>query len=157
MHRRRLLAALLLAAGALVVVPEAALAHGLVGREDLPIPKWLFVYGAVAVLVVSFVGLAILWPRPRLEQPSQRRIASLPRLLDPLCGAIGVALFVLVVLAGLTGSQTSTNNIAPTFIYVVFWVGLAVASLLFGDVFKAFNPWRSIARAVAAIASKAGS
>jgi len=157
MHRRRLLAALLLAAGALVVVPEAALAHGLVGREDLPIPKWLFLYGAVAVLVVSFVGLAILWPRPRLEQPSQRRIASLPRLLDPLCGAIGVALFVLVVLAGLTGSQTSTNNIAPTFVYVVFWVGLAVASLLFGDVFKAFNPWRSIARAVAAIASKAGS
>ena len=27
------------------------------------------------------------------------------RLLDPLCGAIGVALFVLVVYAGLAGSQ----------------------------------------------------
>ena len=73
----------------------------------------------------------------------------MPRLLDPLCGAIGVALFALVVYAGFAGTQTAATNIAPTFVFVVFWVGLAILSLLFGDVFKAFNPWRAIARAVA--------
>lgn len=156
MHRRRRLA-LLTVAGTivLVAVPEAALAHGLVGREDLPIPKWLFGWAAAVVLVASFVGLAVLWPRPRLEQPVQRRVAGLPRLLDPLAGAIGVALFVLVVYAGFAGDQTTTNNLAPTFIFVLFWVGLAVVTPIFGDVFKALNPWRAFARAVAWVAGRA--
>jgi hypothetical protein len=156
MSRRRLLAALAVAVGALATAPQAALAHGLVGRQDLPIPKWLFGWAATVVLVASFVGLAVLWPRPRLESPSERRTLALPRLLDPLCGAIGVAIFVLLVYAGFAGSQTATNNITPTFVFVIFWVGLAVASVLFGDVFKAFNPWRAIARAAAAIASLGG-
>jgi hypothetical protein len=33
-----------------------------------------------------------------------------------------------------------------TFIYVIFWVGLPVASVLFGDVFAALSPWRAVAR-----------
>ena len=41
-------------------------AHGIVGREDLPIPRWLFGWAATAVLVISFVALAVLWPQPRL-------------------------------------------------------------------------------------------
>src|SRR3982751_6714827 len=99
MNRRRLLAALVMAAGTLAALPQAALAHGLVGREDLPIPKWLFGWGATVVLVVSFVGLAVLWPKPRLEQPAERRLAPVARLLDPICGAIGVAIFGVVVYA----------------------------------------------------------
>ena len=47
------------------------------------------------------------------------------------------------------------ENIAPTFVYVVFWVGLVPASVLFGNVFYAFNPWRAIGRAFAWVASKA--
>jgi hypothetical protein len=154
MNRRRLLAALVVAAGVSAAVPQAALAHGLVGREDLPIPKWLFGWGATVVLVVSFVGLAVLWPKPRLEQPVQRRVTALPRILDPICGAIGVAIFGIVVYAGFAGTQAAATNIAPTFVFVFFWVAIPILSLLFGDVFKAFNPWRAIARAFAAVASK---
>jgi hypothetical protein len=155
MNRRRLLAALLVAGGVLAAVPQAALAHGLVGREDLPIPKWLFGWAATVVLVASFVGLAVLWPKPRLEHPTQRRWFAVPRkLLEPICGAIGIAVYVIVVYAGYAGSQTTTNNVSPTFIFVIFWVGIPVASLFFGDVFQPFNPWRAAARAVAAIASR---
>jgi len=65
-----------------------------------------------------------------------------------------VALYVLIIYAGLAGTQTATANIVPTFIYVIFWVGIPFASLLFGDVFRAFNPWRAIARGVAWVASR---
>jgi len=156
MSPRRLLA-LSTAAGALLAAtaPQASLAHGVgVGREDLPIPKWLFGWGASVVLVASFVGLAVLWQRPRLEGAAQRRRLSVPRVLDPLCGAIGVALFVALVYAGFEGAQVETNNIAPAFVFVAFWVGLVVLSMLFGDVFKAFNPWRAIARASAWVAAR---
>jgi hypothetical protein len=154
MHRRRLLAMLGVAGGLVAALPDAALAHGFVGREDLPIPKWLFGWAATVVLVASFVGLAVLWPRPRLEGRGERRLASVPKLLDPLFGAIGIGLFVLVVYAGYAGSQEGTNNIALVFIFAIFWVGMAMLSPLFGDVFKAVNPWRASARAVAWVASK---
>ena len=48
--------------------------------------------------------------------------------------------------AGLTGAQIPTDNLAPTVIYVVFWVGIPFATLFLGDLFAAFNPWRAIAR-----------
>jgi hypothetical protein len=145
-----------LAAAALAAIPDPASAHGIVGRQDLPIPRWMFAWAAATVLVASFVGLAALWPKPRLQRLEERVVLRFPRLLDPLCGAIGVALFGFVVYAGLAGTQTATANIAPTFIYVIFWVGIPFASVLLGDVFRAFNPWRALARAVAWIGRRMG-
>ena len=130
------------------------LAHGIVGREDLPIPRWLFLYAAVAVLVASFAALAVLWPEPRLEEARARVVARVPRVLEVLAGTIGVALLGLVVYAGLAGSQTVTANLAPTFVFVLFWVGVPVLSALVGDLFRALNPWRAIARATAWVAAR---
>jgi hypothetical protein len=138
------------------------IAHGIVGRTDLPIPEWLFGWGAAMVLVVSFVALAVLWPEPRLQdgggfRPFPRRLSQvlLSRPVAVLCGAIGVFLLGLTVYSGLAGSQTATNNFAPSFVFVIFWLGLVPLSVLFGDVFKAFNPWRAIGRAVAWVAQTA--
>jgi len=136
------------------------IAHGIVGRTDLPIPEWLFGWAAAVVLVVSFVALAVLWPEQKLTKGSFRPLPRLSRVVsswpvDVLCGAIGVFLLGVTVWAGLDGSQTSTANFAPTFVYVVFWLGLVAASVLFGNVFKAFNPWRALGRAVSWIARTA--
>ena len=35
-------------------------------------PEWLFGWAAAIVLVISFVALAVLWPKPRLEEPGWR-------------------------------------------------------------------------------------
>jgi hypothetical protein len=145
-----------LAGAAFATLPGAALAHGLVGRQDLPIPRWLFAWGAAVVLVVSFVALAVLWPQARLEHLRERRLLRAPAVLEVLAGLLGVAAFVLVVYAGFAGTQTATANLAPTVIFVLFWVGIPFLSALFGNVFAAFNPWRAVARAVAWATSRAG-
>jgi hypothetical protein len=138
-----------------------SIAHGLVARSDLPIPEWLFGWAAAMVLVISFVALAVLWPQPRLERehwrPLPRGIGRVlgSRPVEIVCGAIGVFLLGLVVYAGLRGTQSPTANFAPTFVYVIFWLALLPASVLLGDVFKAFNPWRAIGRAVGWVAGKA--
>lgn len=41
-------------------MPASASAHGLASRSDLPIPQWPFGWAAALVLVVAFVGLAML-------------------------------------------------------------------------------------------------
>jgi hypothetical protein len=136
------------------VITLFAHAGGLLGRADLPIPEWLFGWAAAMVLVISFVALAILWPEPRLERDSWRPlpggIGSLlgSRLVEVLCGAIGVALLGVVIYTGLEGTQSPAANFAPTFVFVIFWIGLVPVSVLFGDVFRAFNPWRAIGRTV---------
>lgn len=146
MRARPVLAGAAVATAALALAPAVASAHGLVGKQDLPIPKWLFGWGASIVLVASFVGLAVLWPKPRLEHAPERRLTRVPRILDPLAGIVGVALFALVVYAGFEGSQTTTNNLTPTFVFVLFWVAVPLVSPLVGDIFMALNPWRAIAR-----------
>jgi hypothetical protein len=70
-------------------------------------------------------------------------------IVDVVFGAFGIAFYALVVYAGLAGSEVATANFADTAIYVILWVGMAVASVLFGDVFRLVNPWRSAAVAVA--------
>lgn len=147
MYARSRLAAMSFAAVLIgLFLPAEASAHGIVGVQDLPIPRWLFGWAATIVLVVSFVGLAVLWPTPRLQQARERRLLTVPRFLDPLCGALGVFAFGAVVYAGLAGSEVPSANLAPTAIYVVVWVGIVFASTLVGDVWAAFSPWRAIGR-----------
>ncbi|MCW3066947.1 MAG: hypothetical protein JWN32_4119, partial [Solirubrobacterales bacterium] len=134
------LRSLFLAVAATAAWPAPASAHGLVGRTDLPIPVWLFAWAAALVLVVSFALLGALWPRPRLEDVEGRRLFALPGWLEPVGGAIGVAIFGAVVYAGLAGTPEVTANLAPTFVYVLFWVGAPVLSVLLGDVFRPLNP-----------------
>jgi hypothetical protein len=138
------------AAVAAALAPEAAHAHGLVQRTTLPIPEVVFAWAAAIVLVLSFAGLAVLWPTPRLQDPPWRPLpGGLGRVLgstvvEVICAAIGGALFAIVIYAGYEGGGSALDNLAPTFILIDFWVGLVFASVLFGDVFRAFSPWRAI-------------
>jgi predicted outer membrane lipoprotein len=134
---------------AALALPSVAGAHAISGRKDVPIPDEWFAWLAAIVLAASFVALGALWREPRLEQPKERRLIAIPRVVDAVCGALGIGFFALVVYAGLAGTDFSQANIAPTSVYVIFWVGTVVLSVLFGDVFRAFSPWRSLAVAVA--------
>jgi hypothetical protein len=142
---------LLLAGLAIVALalPANALAHGIVGRADLPIPVWLFSWTAAIVLVVSFVALSTMWTRPQLQEQRLRRLFVLARPLEWLASVFGVGVFALVLYSGFAGAQVTQANFAVTFIYVLFWVGTPVASVLFGDVFHALSPWRTCGRALA--------
>ena len=137
-------------AAAAALAPQAAQAHGIVQRTSLPIPEVVFAWAAAVVLVVSFVGLAVLWPDPRLQEPPWRPLpgglgrAIGSQVVEIACAAIGGALFVIVIYAGYEGGGSALDNLAPTFILIDFWVGLVFASVLFGDVFRAFSPWRAI-------------
>jgi hypothetical protein len=153
-------AACVAAAGALTLAgaawPAPAVAHGLVARANLPIPAYVFAWVAAGVLIFSFVAVGRLWPEPQLADAHPRRVFSVPPGWDVAWGSVGVALFGLVVWSGLAGAQDATVNMAPTFVFVLFWVGIPILSVLFGDVFAGLSPWRALARAAAWTARAAG-
>jgi hypothetical protein len=151
--RRGRAAAAIGAAAAALAFPAPASAHALVGRQDLPIPEWLFAWGASVVLIVSFVALSLAWHRSRFEDDGWRPArASLSRLVvnpvtEVLAGLAGVFLLVVVVWSGLQGTEAPDRNFSLTFVFITVWLGMVVISALFGDLFRAFNPWRAVARA----------
>ncbi|MDT7582381.1 MAG: hypothetical protein QOK35_3697 [Pseudonocardiales bacterium] len=132
------------------------LAHALVARQDLPIPAWLFAWAASLVLIASFAALSILWRKPRLEdenwRPASERIGGLVinRVTEALAGLVGVFLLFLTIYSALHGTDAPDRNFSLTFVFVTFWLGMVGLSVLFGDLFRAFNPWRAIARTVSA-------
>jgi len=146
---RRWAAAGTVAAATALLLPSPAAAHGLEGTRTLPIPEWLFAWAAAIVLVVSFVGLSILWTRPRLAQLAEGRSWAVPAAVRHggrvVLGALGVALWILTVWAGLTGTENIQANLAPTMVYVGFWVGVPILSIFVGDLWRALSPWRAIA------------
>lgn len=130
------------------------LAHALQARQDLPIPVWLFAWGAALVLIVSFALLSNSWRTARLQEDAWRPLPEwfskvlMNPLTQVLCGLIGIGLLVATVYAGLEGTEAPDRNLAVTFAFVTFWLGMVALSVLFGDVFRAFNPWRAFARGV---------
>jgi hypothetical protein len=103
------------------------------------------------VLVVSFVLLGALWRRPLLgaRQHGRGVTAALSAfVLGPLrvvVQAISIVLFFAVWLSALFGDTDPFRNLAPTWIYVIFWLGLPALCVLFGNVWRGLSPWRALA------------
>ena len=138
-------------------------AHGLGGVRDLPVPGWLFLWGAAVVLVISFLALGALWKRPQLERRAAGR--PLPEALERvlrstalrvIVGALSAGLLVLVFLTALLGEPSASENLAPTFVLIIFWLGLVAAQVVLGNVWSVLNPWLAIADAVAWVWGKLG-
>jgi hypothetical protein len=128
------------------------LAHGLGGRLDLPLPKWMFGYGAAAAVVVSFVALGAFWRTPRFEEGPRERVladTSSPvlRALAVLARLTGLFVFAAVVVAAAIGDDSASTNLAPVVVYVVFWVGMLFVSGLVGDVWRVLSPFDTLAAA----------
>ncbi len=127
------------------------LAHALSAGQDIPIPAWLFAWGASIVLVVSFFALSAGWRRARYEGDTwhavgpgfSRVLTSLPLRL--LCGALGLFLLGVAIYAGFEGTEAPDRNVALTLLFVTAWLGFPLLGVLLGNIFPAFNPWNAIA------------
>jgi len=149
-----------LAVAAWCWAPAAAQAHGLEVPPQLPVPQWMFGWGAVLALGASFVALGAAWRRPALERLARGRPVAIPRPLDLAVRAalhvIGLLLFALTLWAGFSGSPFPDENLAPVMVFVGFWVLVPVLSLVVGDVWRVLSPWRTIALLGAAVAARRG-
>ena len=147
---------LLLVAALAVATADPAWAHGFGQRYDLPLPLPLYLFGAAAVVALSFAvfGLFVRGAPPEHAAPSVDVLATrFGRLLvSPgalLVRLLGVCVFALTILAGLIGNANPYRNIAPTLVWIIWWVGLVYVSVLVGNVWALLNPWRTIFDAVA--------
>lgn len=135
----------------LVTTPSQALAHGFGQSQNLPLPLWLYLFAAAAVVLVSFVQISLFvterhglprYPRFDLLQlgPLRALLTAQPFLFG--LRLLSVALFVLVILSGILGAQAPSSNFAPTFVWIIWWVGLSVFTAFVGNIWPLVNPWK---------------
>ena len=150
MMTRRLLAALVLAT-AMALVAGPVYAHGFGERYDLPIPLDYFLVGAAGAVALSFVVVGLFVRRrlgpfdyPRLDLlalPWLGRALRCPLLLTPI-RLLSAAAFGLIVAAALIGTNSPIENLAPTAVWILWWVGMGYLSALLGNVWMLINPWK---------------
>ena len=131
---------------------QPAYAHGFGQRYDLPVPLYLYVSGAGLAVALSFAAIGYFlrgqrgrgsYPTFNLLQLRAGRLLAHPVLLLAIRTA-SVALFLLTVAAGALGSQAPIENLAPTMVWILWWVGIAYVSALLGNVWALINPLQII-------------
>jgi hypothetical protein len=159
-----ILASSLLVAGPFFVRP--ALAHGFGQSYDLPLPLWLYLYGAGAAVLVSFVPISLFaggakvepydYPRFDLFKITPLRVVLTSRVFLLGLRLLSVLLFVLVIVAGFVGRQSESYNFAPTFVWIVWWVGFSFFTAFVGNLWPLLNPWKIIFEWAEALAGRVG-
>jgi hypothetical protein len=118
-----------------LVAAAPATAHTTRPDVDLGVPDAVLVYGAAGVAVASAVFGGT---RP----PAGRRAPVVALPVEPTAGSwAGAALAAMVFVVALVGSDASIANAAPSWFYVVFWIGGTLLCLIGGDLFGRVNPF----------------
>lgn len=135
------------------LLPGTVFAHSFGRAYNLPVPFWLYAWGAAGTLIASFfvVGyFASSAARPRTQatiDPAETRLAHAASRLPivAVLKAVSVASLLVCLLAGFAGTQSPYGNFNMTFFWIWFVLGLAYLSALAGDLYALLNPWRVLA------------
>lgn len=139
-----------------VVFPRLALlGHVTSGFANLGVSMWFVFYGLAAVLGLTILAVRVqVVPagtaaavRPEGSEdhawsPFATRTASVGAAIGQV---IGVALFVAVLVAALAGDPAGGSNPAPLVVFVAFFMGMGVVSMVVGDVWSVVSPFSTIA------------
>lgn len=135
----------------LCLFPGAVAAHSFGQVYTLPVPFWLYAWGAAAALVASFVvvGLFASGTAPAAPAaPRDRCPYRLPIPLLRLLQALALLALLACIATGLLGNRNPYANFNMTFFWIVFVLGFAYLTALVGDLYALINPWRLLARAL---------
>ncbi|MBH27258.1 MAG: hypothetical protein CL786_04375 [Chloroflexi bacterium] len=124
--------------------------HVFVQAFTPPLPLIFCLIAAGLAVAVSFILVAFFarnpqaflgYPRINLLKWKTMQFLNDPALLFPI-QFISVFLLILLVSVGFVGNQNPLHNLSPTFVWVIWWVGIAYASAFIGDIWAFTNPWK---------------
>jgi hypothetical protein len=129
-----------------------AAAHGFGQQYDLPLPLGLWVMGAGATIILTFVTMALYlreapagrgFPKINLLNISLLRWLAHPVVVRTI-RAVSALAFLFIIYAGFVGSEDPDKNIITTIVWVTWWVGFAFICALVGNLWTLVNPIHTI-------------
>ena len=135
-----------------LLLPSVASAHSFGKVYNLPVPIWMYLYGAVGALLVSFLIVGFFvnvssvssnFRTKLLDHTPFWRSVDAPVVRRTL-RTISLLGFFLTLATGLFGKNDSYQNFNMTFFWVIFMLGFTYLSAVIGDLFAVINPWLTI-------------
>ena len=130
----------------LLAVPGAAQAHASERAVLLTLPTGWYLIGAAVVVTLTAV-LALL--AGKLPAFTAHRLFDRPAFLPRgVTSWICAAVFWALVAVGIRGTRDPLENLLPLTVWTVIWVGLTLASVLLGNLWRDLEPWTGPARTI---------
>jgi hypothetical protein len=143
-RRRVALTRLASAAGVTVVlaaVPAAVSAHNMSTVYESPLPLSAYLAGAAVTVALSFAF--VLATDVRAAPPAPGRIVQVPAPIRLVLRAIGILGWAWILVQGIAGGS-SDAAVAPLFLWVYGWVGLAAISALWFPIWEWLDPFATL-------------
>ena len=147
----------------ILLAPAPVYAHAFGQRYDLPIPLSYFMAGAAATVALSFAVIGIFlrggsaeYRYPRFNLLALPTVTPTSRIKAGVARALSVLLLLLVLATSLFGSDNPLTNLSPTFVWIIWWVGMGYISALFGNLWMLINPWKAIYECAEWLLQRAG-
>lgn len=146
-------------------LPLSAIAHSFGRVYNLPVPVWMYLYGAAAALILSFIVIGyFVGVKPGqagggggryLDLRQDSRFIWLSVLGNKwlVCGAQAISLLglCLCIVTGLLGNPNPYGNFNMTFFWVLFVLAFAWTTVVVGNVYAVLNPWQILLRLISRI------
>jgi hypothetical protein len=142
-------------AACLALAPGPAIAHASERMVILTLPTGWYMLGAgIAVALTALAGLTAgrlpaFGPRPLFERP-----AILPRAAASWIAAFA---FWALIATGIWGTRDPLANLLPLGVWTVLWVGLTLACVLVGNLWRDIEPWTGPAHTLRRMIGRTGS
>lgn len=133
-------------------IPVPACAHFFVQSYALPIPFWMYAWGAAGALLLSFLAIGVFASVPRFRNGSsdisivEDRVQCDEQMTPSRGGLVALGLLLLCILTGLAGRANPFTNFNMTFFWIVFVLGVPYLIALVGDFYSSMNPWETLVR-----------
>jgi len=126
-------------------IGSPAFAHTAERAFVLIMPTDFYITGGVLAVALSFLLVAAV-PTANLRAIDAigRPLGSLPEALGTATSLVSFLVMVWLIFTGYLGTQDPLANPLPLVVWTLFWVGLVVAHVLFGNLWSALNPWRGV-------------
>ena len=133
---------------ATLTLPITATAHGFGRLYNLPVPFWLYAWGAACALALSFLLTAYFATSSASRDVGDAGLVHAQRRVWPGLKALSVFLLLLCIATGFFGNRDPYRNFSMTFFWVVFVLGFTYLTAVIGNFWDAINPWRVMTEAL---------
>ena len=138
------------------LIPIAVYAHGFGEKYDLPVPMSWIIWASCAVVLLSFLltpfikspsiyvrGLIFSAHNARSTHSSSpaQHLKDQP-ILNRVILVLSLFLFALTWACAVWGTADALMNFAPTFIWIIWWLGMSFAVVLWGNFWPKIDPWK---------------
>lgn len=138
----------------ILCLPSAAFACALPPSVILTLPTgWYMTGAALTVALTALFGAAA----PSLPTPSARVLLDRRRLLpDGLTSYLSCLVFLGLVFVGWYGARDPMHNLMTLVFWTGVWIALPLGSMVFGNLWRAINPWTAPVRILRHLFNRTG-